>query len=518
MRKLFLIFLAAVLIATDAAAVDKAKSDSMKQRNIELADSTIAQCFAFSFGGGFSTLLYKPVDGVWNGGGGGSLHLAYQVMFKPSWGLSVGIQGVIFNSSSLYNYQYEIEGLRHRDAIFVSNEPYTEKYEFRDWKERQAMVTVEVPVKLMYRHRFANTWSFAFNPGIVLAFPVYGSMSSTGKEAEVSGYGLATGVEYRNVGHHFETYTSAENKKDVFKNFNLGVCADLGFIHHISLKSDIYFGLYAEYHFLNSITPSSSLLAQVVDVEPETLDGAYNFEYAGSFKSDRVSKVNPLYVGAKLGFRFRLDNAIEERKQLEKKLAQGKRDKAALDSLRAKYLADSIADAERLKRLADLAAEDSLAAANRLRMETGAKQAVQDELTRLRAEHDSLQRKQQEILERKRISDHINSIAHFDSAQDFPYIDKESEDALRRLAELMKENPNIWVTVFGHADNTGTSDMNIIYGQRRAEAMKKVLMKYGADGDRIIPVSRGDTDPVATNSTEEGKRLNRRAEIDIQER
>ena len=517
MKKLILIFMAAALLVTDAAAADQ-KRDSIRARDRELADSTVAQCFAFSLGGGFSTLLYKPMDGTWNGGAGGSLHLAYQVMFKPSWGFSVGIQGVMFNSSALYNYRYEIDGLRHRDAIFVNNEPYTEKYDIRDWKESQSMVTVEVPLKLLYRCRFADTWSFAFNPGIVLAFPVYGSMSSNGKEIEVSGYGLATGVEYRNVGHHFDTHTSAENKNDVYKNFNLGVCADLGFIHHISLKSDLYIGVYAEYHFLNSITPSNNHLARVVDVEPETMDGANAFDYAGSFKSDRVSKVNPLYVGAKLGFRFRLDKAVEERKQLEKRLEQGKRDKASLDSLRAKYLADSIADAERMKRMSDMATEDSLAAANRLRMESGAKQAIQDELTRLRAEHDSLQRKQQEILERKRISDHINSIAHFDTAQDFPYIDKESEDALRRLAELMKENPNIWVTVFGHADNTGSSDMNIIYGQRRAEAMKRVLMKYGADGNRIIPVSRGDTDPVATNDTEEGKRLNRRAEIDIQER
>lgn len=517
MRKLFLIFLAAALIATDAAAVDKEKSDSIKQRNRELADSTIAQCFAFSFGGGFSTLLYKPVDGVWNGGAGGSLHLAYQVMFKPSWGLSIGIQGVLFNSSALYNYQYEIEGLRHRDAIFENNEPYTEKYEFRDWKERQMMATVEVPIKLLYKHKFADAWSFAFNPGVILAFPLYGSMSSNGREVDVSGYALSTAVEYHNVGHHFDTHTSAENKDNVFKIFNFGVCADLGFIHHISLKSDLYLGLYAEYHILNSINPTNGNIARIVDLE-DKMDGAYKFEYAGSFRSDRVSKVNPLYVGAKLGFRFRLDKAVEERKLLEKKLAQAKKDRAALDSLKAKYLADSIADAERLKRLAEMAAEDSLAAANRLRMESGAKQAAEEELNRLRAEHDSLQRKQQEILERKRISDHINSIAHFDSSQDFPYIDQESEDALRRLAELMKENPNIWVTVFGHADNTGSSDMNIIYGQRRAEAMKKVLMKYGADGNRIIPVSRGDTDPVATNDTEEGKRLNRRAEIDIQER
>lgn len=518
MKKLYIIFMAAALIVTDAAAANLTENkDSVKAANRALADSTVAQYFAFSFGAGMSTMLYKPVEGVWNCGAGGSFELAYHVMFKPSWGFGVGIQGVYFSSSAIYNYQYGIEGLMHRDAIFDNNKPYTEKYEFRNWKERQDMVTVELPIKLLYRHRFADAWSFAFNPGVILTVPVYGSLRSNGGEAEVSGYVPSSNVEYRNVGHHFETYNTGENKNLIYKYFNFGVCADLGFIHHISLKSDLYLGLYAEYHILNSIKPNNDCIAQVKDLE-DVRDGKYVFDYKGSFKSDRVSKVNPLYVGVKLGFRFRLDNAMEEKRLIDKKLAQGKRDKAALDSLRAKYVADSIADAERMKTLRELAAEDSLAAADRLHREQGAKSAVEGELARLRAEHDSLQRKQKEILERKRISDHINSIAHFDTAQDFPYIDKESEDALRRLAELMKENHNIWVTVFGHADNTGSYDMNIIYGQRRAEAMKKVLMKYGADGARIIPVSRGDTDPVASNDNEEGRRLNRRAEIDIQER
>ncbi|MCQ2329022.1 MAG: OmpA family protein [Paludibacteraceae bacterium] len=518
MKKLVMIFAAAALISTNAVAVNlEEKNDSAKAEKRELADSTVAQYFAFSFGGGLSTMLYKPIDGVWNTGFGGSFELAYHVMFKPSWGLGIGIQGVYFSSSAVYNFNYGIEGLMHRDAIFDNNKPYTEKYEFRNWKERQNLVNIELPIKLLYRHRFADAWSFAFNPGIILTVPVYGTLRSDGGEAEVSGYVPSTNVEYRNVGHHFETYKTGEYKDVIYKYFNFGVCADLGFIHHISLKSDLYLGLYAEYHILNSIKPTNDYIAQVKDIE-DVRDGKYIFDYKGSFRSDRVSKVNPLYVGVKLGFRFRVDNAMEEKKKLDEKLAQGRRDKAALDSLKAKYVADSLADAERMKAMRELAAEDSLAAADRLHREQGAKSAVEGELARLRAEHDSLQRKQKEILERKRISDHINSIAHFDTAQDFPYIDEESEDALRRLAELMKENPNIWVTVFGHADNTGSYDMNIIYGQRRAEAMKKVLMKYGADGSRIIPVSRGDTDPVASNDNEEGRRLNRRAEIDIQER
>ncbi|MBB4080997.1 outer membrane protein OmpA-like peptidoglycan-associated protein [Lewinella aquimaris] len=69
------------------------------------------------------------------------------------------------------------------------------------------------------------------------------------------------------------------------------------------------------------------------------------------------------------------------------------------------------------------------------------------------------------------------------------------------------------VRIVGHTDDIGTPADNLNLGRRRAEFVKSLLVSQGVPADRIEVSSRGESQPEATNGTEEGRRRNRRAVI-----
>jgi outer membrane protein OmpA-like peptidoglycan-associated protein len=69
--------------------------------------------------------------------------------------------------------------------------------------------------------------------------------------------------------------------------------------------------------------------------------------------------------------------------------------------------------------------------------------------------------------------------------------------------------------VEGHTDNKGTDAYNMDLSNRRALAVKNLLVQRGIADSRIEAVAYGETLPVATNDTEAGRQRNRRVEIKI---
>ncbi len=98
---------------------------------------------------------------------------------------------------------------------------------------------------------------------------------------------------------------------------------------------------------------------------------------------------------------------------------------------------------------------------------------------------------------------------------DSDVIRPESYPALMELAELLKRKPNYRLLVEGHTDNTGSREYNIRLSERRAEAVKRFLVKQGISPDRIITRGWGPDRPIAPNDTPEGRQKNRRVEFTI---
>ena len=86
---------------------------------------------------------------------------------------------------------------------------------------------------------------------------------------------------------------------------------------------------------------------------------------------------------------------------------------------------------------------------------------------------------------------------------------------LKRIATFVRAY-DYTVRLAGHTDNIGKQEDNRDLSQRRAESVKRQLVAFGCDAEKIKAFGYGDTRPVASNETEEGRQQNRRVEITIQ--
>jgi len=84
---------------------------------------------------------------------------------------------------------------------------------------------------------------------------------------------------------------------------------------------------------------------------------------------------------------------------------------------------------------------------------------------------------------------------------------------LRKLADVMQQNPNRTVLVEGFTDSTGSSSYNQELSQRRAEAVASALSSMGVPRDRIAMKAYGEAFPVASNDSASERQRNRRVEI-----
>jgi outer membrane protein OmpA-like peptidoglycan-associated protein len=88
-------------------------------------------------------------------------------------------------------------------------------------------------------------------------------------------------------------------------------------------------------------------------------------------------------------------------------------------------------------------------------------------------------------------------------------------DELAAVARSLLNYPNTSVQVIGHTDNTGTAAYNQSLSERRANAVSSILIGNGVQSARIVAYGRGESQPIASNSTPEGRQQNRRVEIVI---
>ena len=85
------------------------------------------------------------------------------------------------------------------------------------------------------------------------------------------------------------------------------------------------------------------------------------------------------------------------------------------------------------------------------------------------------------------------------------------------MADLLTRHPNVRITLVGHTDNVGTAEYNQRLSEGRVNSVKAELVKRGIAADRINTVGKGESEPIADNSTAEGRAENRRVEVVFEE-
>jgi outer membrane protein OmpA-like peptidoglycan-associated protein len=103
----------------------------------------------------------------------------------------------------------------------------------------------------------------------------------------------------------------------------------------------------------------------------------------------------------------------------------------------------------------------------------------------------------------------------FDRAE----VKQDSMADIQDLAEFMKQYGQTSTVVEGHTDSVGTDAYNQRLSERRANAVRDVLVnQHGLDSSRVDAVGYGESRPVADNSTDEGRAINRRVEAEVEAR
>lgn len=107
------------------------------------------------------------------------------------------------------------------------------------------------------------------------------------------------------------------------------------------------------------------------------------------------------------------------------------------------------------------------------------------------------------------VIDASNILFDFDKAE----IKNQFHPELDLWVQFFLDNPQVKADIHGHADSTGPEVYNQGLSERRALAVINYLVKRGVERSRLTPVGFGETQPVESNSTKDGRQKNRRVEL-----
>ena len=520
-----------------------------------------------NLGGGINTLLYKPVEGVHSIGLGGLLEVQYQYMFNHHFGLALGVQASTLRSSAEYNYTYNIPNVLLPGAFYNSDVDVN----FHNWRERQDVINLSIPLQLIIRAPISVKSAFQMGLGASFNHPLRSNYKVVKGRYITTAYMPQTNVTYTDMHEHgLGTYQgNQKNSFDLDKYF-YALHADLGFVFNLSQAAGLYLGVYGYYSPADINVEQESGNQLLSTYQPNPAQPNVALCYNPTFATDRVDAVHPLEVGIKIGLRFGMGKNVDwkaieaaaaaeaaraeaERLEAEKKAeaerlaAEQKAREEAVARARAEAEAKAKAEADSLARVhaAELAkakaeAEAEAAARERAQAEAAAQaearrraQAQADSLAKAQAEAEALARAEAEARARAEAEARARAkaeqrareeaafvagykdIAYFETGKDMPIFGELNEDSWENLKDVMDKHPEIVVTVTGHTDNVGKPASNLTLSQKRADNIKKMLVAKGIDESRIKAIGKGDTMPIESNKTKEGRAKNRRIEITI---
>jgi outer membrane protein OmpA-like peptidoglycan-associated protein len=204
-------------------------------------------------------------------------------------------------------------------------------------------------------------------------------------------------------------------------------------------------------------------------------------------------------------------------RQEQERIAKEREDAAAVAKAQAE--AKAAADAAEVKRQADaeLAAKEAA-----VRAAEAQKQAAEAEK---QAAVEKAEREKQQL--RARLLEQFNRVLPttdtprglvvnmgdvlFDTGKSD--LRSQAREALARLSGIVLNYPSLHLTVEGHTDSTGSAEFNQSLSEKRADAVRDYLMSQGLDAGSLSAQGLGTENPVADNSTSEGRQKNRRVEI-----
>jgi outer membrane protein OmpA-like peptidoglycan-associated protein len=239
-------------------------------------------------------------------------------------------------------------------------------------------------------------------------------------------------------------------------------------------------------------------VAQYAQVEFRQASAALDRANEAAARKDDAAQVDKLAYIAKQ--RIAVAQEVAKQKSAEQSVADSGRQR---DQIR---LEARTAEADQAKRSAEQSKADADAARMQAESQANATRDAQAKADALAAQLADLQAKQ---TERGIVITFGDVLFNTDQA----VLTEGGQRTVRKLADVLMQNPDRSVMVEGFTDSTGSAAHNLELSQRRAESVRSALMGMGVEGTRVATRGYGEAYPIAGNDTAGNRQLNRRVEI-----
>jgi OmpA-OmpF porin, OOP family len=414
----------------------------------------------FDLGGGQHRINYSPENGTIKPGLGVTGNIMYNYFWGANWGLGAGVGLNTYKSTATINYRSSTP------SVDTEGDNYDYRAYYSNWQECQNLLMLDFPLALNYRHQFGSKLGMLVSGGTKISFPVKSFYETVGGEVTTAGYYPQWDVELNGMPQHgFDTYNEFPDS-EMDSKVNFSAYADLGALYKLSEKVDFYIGAYANYG-LTDVSNAGNRDVYSVN------DGIYN----GVLASNQVSRAHLLSVGVKVGINLHL-------------LSKNKAPKVRpVEEIYIRpYVEQSPSKGEIVK---DTIAEETTEAITIL--------AEEDEIEW----HVIATQKASQIE------------LHFDKDSDTP--DNNQDSLIIELSEILKNNPDLNLLIIGHTCTLGSKEINQELGLKRANRVKDLFVEKGIPDVRITTESRGYSEPLVPNTSEQNRAINRRVDLKIAE-
>jgi hypothetical protein len=494
-----------------------------------IAQAQVRHEFSVSAGGGISSLNYKIYDDarlLWGFGGEAALNYTYFINAK--WGIGTGAALAMYNSTALMNGTV-LNGISNKDYPKDYEDDPDESYRLTTtlhrYEERQRMFSLNVPLYLQYQ--IAGRHPFYMRIGGKLVLPMLIPATYEVKNGIISN----NAYKYKEDGVTLDDKPKEDSRygwgKDyaVTHNGNLkltmGVMlsAEVGTKWQLTRRNSLYMGLYVDYGaFLDMHSPDQRSL--VIDNVPEerkrfrmnsilhSEDGTGTDILKGDMKGDPLAKmVSPVAIGVvlRMSFGYKSVAPAKERPDIVDTLVINQNDTIYMP------IHDTVVVTKTETLYRELA-------------EGGAETAPGNLLVR----RDTVLIYRE--LHHHRTDTFTNNITKVDTVRVYKYnqnfiisnylasatyVSGEKKATLDHVVSMLISHPRASVIVEGHTCDYGSDKINEVLGMRRAQTVSAYLVQNGIMPDRIKVVSKGNSEPIALNDSENNRRKNRRVKLII---
>ena len=246
-------------------------------------------------------------------------------------------------------------------------------------------------------------------------------------------------------------------------------------------------------------------VARYAPLEMKQAGEAMDQANAASDHSDSAEKIDKLAYLAKQKIALTQEAATQKSAEAEIATSTKERDQMRL-AQRTNEADKAKADTQQANQVAQAALDEAAAAGRRTDEAQRANQEAQARAAQLEAQLADLSAKKTE-------RGIVITLGDVLFAVDVARLNPDGMRTAQKLADVLTQNPTRTVLIEGYTDSTGTAPHNQDLSERRAGAVRSALQDMGVAGGRVTVRGYGQSNPVASNDTQQSRQLNRRVEI-----